>query len=104
MATRAMPGMRILVPAGERIAVDGRVVSGTTDIDEQLISLAKPKPKAKTLKDKDTTKDEILAILKVVKENLLTKKDKPTAKPGEAIAAVFGSTPSEVTMKFGDAK
>lgn len=39
LPTRAlMPGMRILVPAGERIAVDGRVVSGTSDIDEQLIT------------------------------------------------------------------
>ncbi|KUO54414.1 MAG: ATPase P [Alphaproteobacteria bacterium BRH_c36] len=37
-ARALMPGMRILVPAGERIAVDGRVVSGTSDIDEQLIT------------------------------------------------------------------
>lgn len=37
-ARALFPGMRILVPAGERIAVDGRIVSGTTDIDEQLIT------------------------------------------------------------------
>ena len=39
MPSRAIiPGMSILVAAGERIAADGRIVSGTTDIDEQLIS------------------------------------------------------------------
>lgn len=32
------PGMKIQVAAGERIPVDGRVVSGTTDIDESLIT------------------------------------------------------------------
>ncbi|MEZ5843930.1 MAG: heavy metal translocating P-type ATPase [Hyphomicrobiaceae bacterium] len=32
------PGMRVLVAAGERIAVDGRIVSGTSDIDEQLMT------------------------------------------------------------------
>jgi len=37
-ARALLAGMRILVPAGERIAVDGRIVSGTTDIDEQLIT------------------------------------------------------------------
>lgn len=32
------PGMRIQVAAGERIPVDGRIVEGTTDIDESLIT------------------------------------------------------------------
>jgi Cu2+-exporting ATPase len=31
-------GMRVLVAAGERVPVDGRVVSGTSEIDESLIS------------------------------------------------------------------
>lgn len=39
MPARALvPGMKIQVAAGERIPVDGRVVSGTTDIDESLIT------------------------------------------------------------------
>ncbi len=32
------PGMRVLVAAGERIPVDGSVVSGASDIDESLIT------------------------------------------------------------------
>ncbi len=32
------PGMRILVAAGERIPVDGRILSGTSDIEESLIT------------------------------------------------------------------
>jgi Cu2+-exporting ATPase len=32
------PGMRVLVAAGERIPVDGRIVSGTSDIDGSLIT------------------------------------------------------------------
>jgi len=32
------PGMTVQVAAGERIPVDGRIVSGTTDIDESLIT------------------------------------------------------------------
>jgi Cu2+-exporting ATPase len=39
MPARALvPGMRIHVAAGERIPVDGRIVSGETDIDESLIT------------------------------------------------------------------
>ena len=39
MPARALePGMRVLVAAGERIFVDGRIVSGRADIDEQLIT------------------------------------------------------------------
>jgi Cu2+-exporting ATPase len=37
-ARALMPGMRVLVAAGERIPVDGRVVSGTSEIDESLIT------------------------------------------------------------------
>ena len=32
------PGMRVLVTAGERIAVDGRIAAGTSDIDEQIMT------------------------------------------------------------------
>ncbi len=39
MPARAlMPGMRVLVAAGERIPIDGRVVSGTSEIEESLIT------------------------------------------------------------------
>lgn len=39
MPARALaPGMTIQVAAGERIPVDGQIVSGTTDIDESLIT------------------------------------------------------------------
>lgn len=39
MPARALaPGMTIQVAAGERIPVDGRIVSGMTDIDESLIT------------------------------------------------------------------
>ncbi len=39
MSARAlMPGMRVLVAAGERIPIDGRVVSGTSEIEESLIT------------------------------------------------------------------
>ncbi len=39
MPARALtPGMRVQVAAGERIPVDGRIVAGTTDIDESLIT------------------------------------------------------------------
>jgi Cu2+-exporting ATPase len=39
MPARALePGMRVLVAAGERIPVDGRVVSGTSEIEESLIT------------------------------------------------------------------
>ena len=39
MPARALaPGMRVQVAAGERIPVDGRIVTGTTDIDESLIT------------------------------------------------------------------
>jgi len=37
-ARELKPGMRVLVAAGERIPVDGRVVSGASDIDESLIT------------------------------------------------------------------
>ena len=37
-ARALMPGMRVLVAAGERIPVDGRVVSGTSEIEESLIT------------------------------------------------------------------
>lgn len=37
-ARALQPGMRILVAAGERIPVDGRVVSGTSEIEESLIT------------------------------------------------------------------
>ena len=36
--TKVAPGMRVLVSAGERISVDGRVVDGISDIDTQLIN------------------------------------------------------------------
>ena len=36
--SRLQPGMRILVAAGERIAADGEVVSGESDIDTSLIN------------------------------------------------------------------
>jgi Cu2+-exporting ATPase len=39
MPARALaPGVRVQVAAGERIPVDGRILSGTTDIDESLIT------------------------------------------------------------------
>lgn len=39
MPARALkPGMRVHVAAGERIPVDGRILSGTSDIDESLIT------------------------------------------------------------------
>jgi Cu2+-exporting ATPase len=39
MPARALaPGVRVQVAAGERIPVDGRIISGTTDIDESLIT------------------------------------------------------------------
>lgn len=37
-ARAIMPGMRVLVSTGERVSADGRIVSGTTDIDEQLLT------------------------------------------------------------------
>ncbi len=37
-ARALMLGMRVLVAAGERIPVDGRVISGTSDIEESLIT------------------------------------------------------------------
>lgn len=37
-ARALLPGMRVLVAAGERIFVDGVIQSGRTDIDEQLIT------------------------------------------------------------------
>jgi P-type Cu2+ transporter len=37
-ARALQPGMRVLVAAGERIPVDGRVVSGTSEIEESLIT------------------------------------------------------------------
>ncbi len=43
--SRVEPGMTVLVAAGERIGVDGRIVTGATDIDTALIdgeSLPKP--------------------------------------------------------------
>ncbi|MGI9477785.1 MAG: heavy metal translocating P-type ATPase [Hyphomicrobiaceae bacterium] len=39
MAARdLLPGMRILVAAGERIAVDGRVIAGRGEVDESIMS------------------------------------------------------------------
>ncbi len=39
LPTRALcPGMEVLVAAGERFAVDGEIIDGLTNIDEQLIS------------------------------------------------------------------
>ena len=37
-ARELVPGMRVLVAAGERFPVDGRVVAGASDIDESLIT------------------------------------------------------------------
>jgi len=37
-ARELVPGMRVLVAAGERIPVDGRVIAGASDIDESLIT------------------------------------------------------------------
>jgi P-type Cu2+ transporter len=37
-ARTLVPGMRVLVAAGERIPVDGRIVSGTSEIEESLIT------------------------------------------------------------------
>ena len=37
-ARELVPGMRVLVAAGERIPVDGRIVAGMSDIDEGLIT------------------------------------------------------------------
>jgi Cu2+-exporting ATPase len=37
-ARALMSGMRVLIAAGERIPVDGRIVSGTSEIDESLIT------------------------------------------------------------------
>ncbi len=36
--TRLRPGMAVLAAAGERIAVDGRVTAGTSDVDTSLIN------------------------------------------------------------------
>ncbi len=36
--TKVKPDMRVLVSAGERISVDGKVIDGTSDIDTQLIN------------------------------------------------------------------
>ncbi len=36
--SKVTPGMRVLVSAGERISVDGKVTHGTSDIDTQLIN------------------------------------------------------------------
>ena len=36
--TKVKPGMRVLVSAGERISVDGKIIRGTSDIDTQLIN------------------------------------------------------------------
>jgi Cu2+-exporting ATPase len=33
-----VPGMRLLVPAGERIAADGRIVAGVGEVDESLVT------------------------------------------------------------------
>ncbi len=37
-ARALVPGMRILVAAGDRISADGKIVDGRTEIDEQLIT------------------------------------------------------------------
>ncbi|MGL4397339.1 MAG: heavy metal translocating P-type ATPase [Hyphomicrobium sp.] len=37
-ATALLPGMRIIVAAGERIAVDGTVATGESDVDESLMT------------------------------------------------------------------
>jgi Cu2+-exporting ATPase len=37
-ARKLLAGMRVLVAAGERIPVDGRIVSGKSDVDESLIT------------------------------------------------------------------
>lgn len=44
------PGMRILTAAGERFAVDGRIVDGASEIDESLIT-GETKPRAVTVGD-----------------------------------------------------
>ena len=36
--SKVRPGMRVLVSAGERISVDGKIIDGTSDIDTQLIN------------------------------------------------------------------
>jgi Cu2+-exporting ATPase len=37
-ARELVPGIRVLIAAGERIPVDGRIVAGASDIDESLIT------------------------------------------------------------------
>ena len=44
-ASSLRPGMRVLTAAGERFAVDGRVLSGTSEIDESLVT-GETKPRA----------------------------------------------------------
>ncbi|MEQ8824640.1 MAG: heavy metal translocating P-type ATPase [Filomicrobium sp.] len=88
-ARALMPGMRVLVATGERIAVDGRIVSGTTDVDEQLItgetvpraattgdavyagtiSLTAPIEVEATAADNDTLLAEIARLMETAEQN-----------------------------------
>ncbi len=38
LATSVLPGMRVMVAAGERIGVDGRVVEGRSEVDRSLVT------------------------------------------------------------------
>lgn len=90
MPARALePGMRVLVAAGERISVDGRIVTGKTDIDEQLItgetvpraaesgdtvyagtiSLTAPIEIEATAADNDTLLAEIARLMETAEQN-----------------------------------
>ncbi len=90
MPARAiLPGMRILVAAGERIPADGRIISGTTDVDEQLItgetvprtasidsgvyagtlSLTAPIEIEATAADEDTLLSEIARLMETAEQN-----------------------------------
>ncbi|MCH9808522.1 MAG: heavy metal translocating P-type ATPase [Alphaproteobacteria bacterium] len=88
-ARAILPGMRILVATGERIPADGRIVSGTTDIDEQLItgetlprtatkdaavyagtlSLTAPIEIEATAADDDTLLSEIARLMETAEQN-----------------------------------
>ena len=88
-ARALMPGMRVLVATGERIAVDGRIVTGTTDVDEQLITgetvprtastgdtvyagtiaLTSPIEVEATAADNDTLLSEIARLMETAEQN-----------------------------------
>lgn len=84
-----LPGMRVLITAGERISADGRILTGTTDIDEQLItgetvpraatagdmvyagtlSLTAPIEIEATAADNDTLIAEIARLMEIAEQN-----------------------------------